>query len=231
MTTSTGLRIESSPAPASSTLAWTSVAPLVVIDDLLGRARARQVLDYAIAHQARFTRSRVSLRHDGVVDTSRRVSLVCDVLDDLMPALEPTLRRVIDAAIPALGLVNVEGYALESELAWSGNGGFFRRHTDTLRYRRSHRVMTLVYYVHRRPKVFSGGQLQIYGLGALGGVDPEHEAEARADREPCHEIEPQWDRAVLFPSWFPHEVRAVRSDSDDFGDGRFALTVWVHKTH
>ena len=43
------------------------------------------------------------------------------------------------------------------------------------------------------------------------------------------EIEPRFDRAVFFPSWFPHEVLPVHCGSGAFADGRFAISCWVRK--
>ena len=75
----------------------------------------------------------------------------------------------------------------------------------------------MVYYFHKEPKAFTGGQLRLYGLA--GADSPDYE-----------EIEPRLDRAVFFPSWFPHEVLPVRCSSDAFADGRFAMSCWVCKT-
>ncbi len=85
-----------------------------------------------------------------------------------MPLIEPAIRKAVDEAIPKLGLVNVDSYLLEPELAWCGDGGFFKMHADTLhRDRLAHqRVMTVVYYFYKEPKTFTGGQLRVYGLGA-----------------------------------------------------------------
>jgi Rps23 Pro-64 3,4-dihydroxylase Tpa1-like proline 4-hydroxylase len=196
----------------------TSAAPVVIADDFMGGAKAEWLLRYAIANESGFQASKVALRHEGILDESRRVSLVSDV-NAVMPSIEPVIRKAVDDAMPKLGLVNVDSYLLEPELAWSGDGGFFKMHVDTLRYRASHRVMTMVYYFHKQPKAFTGGQLRLYGLGA------------EADIDACQEIEPRSDRAVFFPSWFPHEVRPVRCDTGAFADGRFAITCWVHKTH
>ena len=135
-----------------------------------------------------------------------------------MPSIEPAIRAAVDDAIPRLGLVNVDAYSLEPELAWSGHGGFFRMHTDTLRHRATVRVMTMVYYFHKQPKGFAGGQLRLCGL------------DFRAQGAVCQEIEPRFDRAVFFPSWYPHEVRTVQCSTGAFEDGRFALTCWVNKT-
>ena len=76
--------------------------------------------------------------------------------------------------------------------------------------------MTMVYYFYRKPKAFTGGQLRLYGLGA-------HATNC------ISEIEPRFDRAVFFPSWFPHEVLPVHCNSGAFSDGRFAISCWVRK--
>jgi Rps23 Pro-64 3,4-dihydroxylase Tpa1-like proline 4-hydroxylase len=136
-----------------------------------------------------------------------------------MPLIEPTVRKAVDDAIPRLGLVNVDSYLLEPELTWSGDGAFFKMHADTLHRDRlaNQRVMTVVYYFHKEPKAFTGGQLCIYGL------------QADANSSPQHEIEPRSDRAVFFPAWFPHEVLPVQCSSAAFADGRFAITCWVRR--
>jgi SM-20-related protein len=192
--------------------------PVIVIDDFVGPEAADRLLRYAVEQQPAFTASTVALADASVVDTSRRASLVLHDLDPVLHLLEPAVRKAVDAAIPELGLVNVDAYVLETELARHGDGSFFRRHDDTVPRDRVflQRVLTLVYYLHREPKPFRDGQLRIYGLAG------------RSD-ECLAEIEPRSDRAVLFPSWFPHEVRPVRCDSEAFSDGRFAVNCWVRR--
>lgn len=192
--------------------------PVIVIDDFVGPEVVDQLLRYAVEQQPAFAVSTVALADVSMVDTSRRVSLVHHDLDPVLPLLEPAIRKAVDEAIPVLGLVNVDAYFLETELAWHGDGSFFRRHDDTVSRDRValQRVLTMVYYLHREPKPFRDGQLRIYGLAG------------RSD-ECLAEIEPCSDRAVFFPSWFPHEVRPVRCDSEAFEDGRFAVNCWVRR--
>jgi Rps23 Pro-64 3,4-dihydroxylase Tpa1-like proline 4-hydroxylase len=78
--------------------------------------------------------------------------------------------------------------------------------------------MTMIYYFHKEPKAFSGGQLRLYALGS------------HASSSAYEEVEPRLDRAVFFPSWFPHEVLPIQCDTDMFANGRFAISCWVHKT-
>jgi SM-20-related protein len=194
-------------------------APVIIVDDFLGGAGAEQLFQYAIAHEAGFRPSKVALGHLGIIDESRRVSKVNSDIDAAMPLIEPAIRKAVDEAIPKLGLVNVESYLLEPELTWCGDGGFFKMHVDTLYRDRlaNQRVMTVVYYFHKEPKAFAGGQLCLYGLGA------------DADSSIRQEIEPLCDRAVFFPAWFPHQVLPVHCSSAAFADGRFAISCWVRK--
>lgn len=193
--------------------------PVIVVDDFVGRAVAEQLVQYAIAHESGFRQSKVTLGHVSIVDESRRVSRVNSDIYPVMPLIEPAIRKAVDEAIPKLGLINVDSYFLEPELSWCGDGGFFRMHADSLSRDRLaiQRVMTMVYYFHKEPKAFTGGQLLLYALGA------------DANSSPQHEIEPQFDRAVFFPAWFPHEVLPVHSSSPAFSDGRFAITCWVRR--
>jgi hypothetical protein len=195
-------------------------APIIIVDDFVGRAVAEQLYQYAIAHEPGFQRSKVALGHVSIVDESRRVSKVNSDIDPVMPLIEPTIRKAVDEAIPKLGLVNVDSYFLEPELSWCGDGGFFKMHADSLSRDRLEiqRVMTMVYYFYKEPKAFTGGQLRLYALGA------------DANSSPQQEIEPRFDRAVFFPSWFPHEVLPVHCSSDAFADGRFAISCWVRRT-
>jgi SM-20-related protein len=195
-------------------------APVIIVDDFIGRALAEHLVQYAIAHESDFLPSKVAVGHGGVIDESRRVSKVSHDIGPVIPLIEPAIRKAVDESIPALGLVNIDSYLLEPELSWCGDGGFFKMHADTLyRDRLAHpRVMTVVYYFYKEPKAFTGGQLRLYGLGA------------DASDHPRQEVEPRFDRAVFFPSWFPHEVLPVHSRSDTFADGRFAITCWVRRT-
>src|SRR5256885_13958735 len=105
-----------------------SPAPVVIVDDFVGEAAAEQLLRYAIANEASFQQSRVALRNEGVIDESRRMSKVHRDIAAVMPLIEAAIRNAVDDAMPRLGLVNVDSYFLEPELAWSGDGSFFALH-------------------------------------------------------------------------------------------------------
>jgi len=105
------------------------------------------------------------------------------------------------------------------ELVAQGDGGFFAKHGDTYRSdprARGDRMISAVFYFHRAPKAFSGGQLRLHGLSASTG-------------EVARDIEPLQGRLVVFPSWWPHEVLRVSCESGAFEDSRFSLNCWIHR--
>ena len=79
---------------------------------------------------------------------------------------------------------------------------------------RSDRALTGVFYFHRQPKGFSGGELRLYAIGR-----------AEDDRRYV-DLTPGSDTLLLFPSWAPHEVRPVSCPSGAFLDSRFAINCW-----
>ena len=80
------------------------------------------------------------------------------------------------------------------------------------------RLLSAVYYFHREPKGFSGGQLRLHRFGSNG--------------EPGDyvDIEPERNSLVVFPSWTTHEVRTVHCPTGQFADYRFAVNCWLCAT-
>jgi Rps23 Pro-64 3,4-dihydroxylase Tpa1-like proline 4-hydroxylase len=134
-------------------------------------------------------------------------------LGDIRALLQARALAVLPSVLPALGMPPFTPREVQVELAAHGDGGFYGPHVDTTlgspappRPRR----FTLVYYLHRRPRAFSGGALRLLALnGAFLDVEPAH------------------DLAAAFPSWLPHEVRPVAVPGGDFADSRFSFNIWM----
>lgn len=180
----------------------------------LGDEMADALLAYAVHNQSRFKPSRVRAASGPVVDPAQRKSLR---LVDLGPFADLLRERALTAA-PELNRLFGGGVLtpqqVEIELVAHGDGAFFTRHKDTLMstgLEALPRRVTMVYYFHRRPKAFSGGQLRYYSLAG----------EAYFDIEPDHDV------MVSFPSWAPHSVERISCPSDDFADQRFAIDMWI----
>ena len=79
-------------------------APVMIVDDFVGRAGVEQLLQYAIAHESGFQPSKVALRHEGIIDESRRVSKVNSDVYPVMPLIDPVIRKAVDEAMPGWDL-------------------------------------------------------------------------------------------------------------------------------
>ena len=99
--------------------------------------------------------------------------------------------------------------------AWAchHSGGLHVRHRDageTAMAFWDNRRIAYVYYLHRRPRAFTGGDLVLHPPGA----DPVR-------------IRPAHNAFVAFPPETEHEVEPVRCDPDDWGAGRFSIVGFV----
>ena len=110
-------------------------------------------------------------------------------------------------------------YRVELQARTCQAGGFHTAHTDFHHRGSAPRLINYVYYLHRRPKSFSGGDLLLHdGLVA----------------SPFTRIEPLDNSIVLFPSrilhrHILHEVTLVECDPGDFGAARFSVDGALRK--
>lgn len=199
--------------------------PSNVIDDFLDPVTHGALLDYTLANASRFQPATVYRPAGMQVDTAARDNLK---LSDLGPLADPIRERML-AALPglaqSLGCSFPPGAMLELELTAYGDGAFYRAHTDTGLPGTSDpdrpaepdpRLLSAVYYFHRRPKAFEGGALRLYRWGECDQEDPAN----------YRDFEPADNRLVTFLSWSRHEVRRVRCPSRRFEDYRFAINCW-----
>jgi len=101
------------------------------------------------------------------------------------------------------------------------DGDFLTQHRDDGKDGRPNgRVLSFVYWLHRRPSPFSGGELRLCGWADRDG----HVVPA----PPAVDLEPRHDTLVVYPSSTMHEVFPVRGGSS-FADARFAVTGFVRR--
>ena len=89
------------------------------------------------------------------------------------------------------------------------------------------RLLSAVYYFHREPKRFTGGQLRLHR--STPDDDP---SDPEPIRNPADQIdiEPKRNSLLVFPSWASHEVLPVDCPSSRFEDHRFAVNIWLCAT-
>jgi len=181
----------------------------------LGPDMSSALLAYARSNESRFFISPV--RHYGEITTDFdiRISMM---LQDLGPFADPLRSRALAMAPDLCARFGAEVFVpthVELELIAHGDGAFFYPHRDTQTgptAPAARRRLTLVYYMFREPKRFSGGQLRLHS--AKGG--------SFLDIEPAH------DRLLAFPSMAPHSVERVSCPGVPFADWRFAVNIWLH---
>lgn len=96
---------------------------------------------------------------------------------------------------------------LELQVTAHGNNCYYKTHNDNGSPDTCKRVLSYVYYLHRQPKSFTGGELKIYDTKTIT-VEPDH------------------NKLVFFPSHLMHEVLPV-SCEENFIDYRFTVNGWI----
>ena len=143
------------------------------------------------------------------------------LLREMRPWFMSRLRAVLPDVAAQLGVPRCNDGRVEMALTATLAGGFYRVHRDDSNDPEnpdSTRAISYVYYCHREPKPFAGGELLLYDTcpatkrfvaGRFSRIDPIH------------------NTLVLFPSCYYHEILPVRG-VDRFEDARFTVNGWVH---
>ncbi|MEV5239727.1 2OG-Fe(II) oxygenase [Streptomyces cinnamoneus] len=193
-------------------------APVCRFENFLGAAAADALLDLAISRQADFARGTVMDPLTGELSYKGRESLV-------LPADVPDfLQRLADCLPQATALLGLEHPLSQATtvLTAHGSGGHFDIHTDAIKVTDVATALSAVYYLHRRPRPFTGGHLKLYDTLLRDGQP------GRA--ETYRVIEPDHDTIVFFPASTFHEVTTSTCPTGHFGDHRFTLTTWLSTT-
>lgn len=198
-------------------------APYVVIDDFLTPDENRKVLEYALENEAHFEGSGV-LTYDGATkdDATRRSRVLFAIHGSTWDSLfAQRIKLHLPHIAPALGLDAKRLVPKEIQLTASNDGDFFKAHIDSGDVNDDvvKRVLTFVYYLHKTPRPFSGGDLLIYS--GSPGTDP-----SRKDMATIA-VPPRNNSLVAFVSNTTHEVDVVRCPSGAFGDSRFTVNGWM----
>ena len=149
-----------------------------------------------------------------------RAAWVADrrVVRDIHPWFGPKLRSVSSHVLARLRMEALHRFRIEMHVTVHLGGGFYKRHRDDLEEENYLRTLSYVYYFHRQPRPFAGGDLLLYD------TDPETN---RATAHAFTRIEPRHNSLVVFPSDAYHEITPVECETHDFLDGRFTVNGWV----
>jgi SM-20-related protein len=193
-------------------------AQCVVLDEFLAPQELDELVSYALQHEAEFQTSElISPSGDpGVVDYNHRRSRV---LMDLGKQENVILERIKCVLPRVLDKLEIEEFPVtytEAQITASNDGDFFGTHCDDAQEMISSRRLTFVYFFHREPRRFEGGELRLHdshGSSRTGGYQV---------------IRPQQNQIVFFPCSVLHEITLIQCPSRAFADSRFTLNGWLH---
>jgi Rps23 Pro-64 3,4-dihydroxylase Tpa1-like proline 4-hydroxylase len=197
-------------------------AQCVVFEEFLAPAELEALTRYTLEHETEFQVSEVlspGLK-GGMVDHEHRRSRVLSEPGDEAKALVDRVKACLPRVLPKLGRTAFPLKRTEVQITASNHGDFFRWHCDNAQEEIASREITFVYFFHREPKRFHGGELRIYdSLPHNGTYVPTKNYRA---------IVPRQNQIVFFLSSLAHEITPVECPSEDFGDSRFTVNGWFH---
>jgi hypothetical protein len=205
---------------------------VIVLDEFLAPRELQALTQYALRSEPDFALGEVISpgvapgATESAVDFQSRRSRV---LMQLGPHYQVFSQR-LQACLPqVLERLQHDAFAItriEAQITASNHGDFFSRHFDDGEGELATRELTFVYFFHREPRKFSGGELRVYDSkldnGELGIGEPLSAGPARI-------VIPGQNQIVFFPSNLLHEISPVECPSGAFADSRFTVNGWLHR--
>ena len=198
-------------------------AQFVVLDEFLVPQELNELLQYTLEREADFAVSEVvSPGESGtVIDYRYRRSRVMMDLGRNHDVIASRIQACMPRVLQKLGRDIFPVSQVEAQLTASNHGDFFRQHSDNDQDPIASRELTFVYFFHREPKAFCGGELRIH--------DSRLENGEYASTGNYQTIVPEQNQIVFFLSSLVHEITPVDCPSGAFGDSRFTINGWLHR--
>jgi Rps23 Pro-64 3,4-dihydroxylase Tpa1-like proline 4-hydroxylase len=193
---------------------------VAVFDEFLASEEWRRLLDYTFSNAPEFRETNVLNNGEDRLDHEMRRSLVLFELDGFHDVFTQRLMAFYPQILTELDHEWFDVSQIEVQLTGTGDGEYFRAHTDDGSVGVSGRTITFVYFFYREPCPFTGGELRIYDTTENG-----HISATGAWRS----IYPAQNQVVFFPSYYLHEILPVSSPSGAFLDRRFTVNGWLHR--
>jgi Rps23 Pro-64 3,4-dihydroxylase Tpa1-like proline 4-hydroxylase len=191
----------------------------VVLDEFLAPHELEEMVEYALQHEAEFESSVVvSPNREGVLDYSHRRSRVLMDAGKHEAVILERIRGVLPAVLEQLGMEEFSITRAEAQMTASNDGDFFRPHCDDAQELVAARRITFVYFFHREPRAFTGGELRLHDTRG---------SDRHAGTGSYQTIVPRQNQIVFFPCSVLHEITPVECASKAFADSRFTLNGWL----
>ncbi|WP_329570252.1 2OG-Fe(II) oxygenase [Kitasatospora sp. NBC_01266] len=206
------------PTPVCTDAIWRLPVTVCRITQFLGDRTADALLERAVA--ATGDTLKPSMIRDRELVPDIRRSRSCQ--DFAAPELLAAIDEVLDAVEHTLG-VSCRHTEPDYSLNVHNDGDFYRPHQDTSAEFAPRRLLTFVYYLHRTPRPFDGGELRMFDAAL-----PLHtRTTGKWQERTWRDWEPEHDSIVFFRPTAWHEVRPVSCPSGQHADSRFAVNGWL----
>jgi len=196
-------------------------AQCVVLDEFLAPQELAELTQFTLNREAEFETSEVisPTEENGIVNYDHRRSRVLMGLGKHQDLILDRIKSVLPDVLEKLGMEKFAIRDVEAQITASNDGDFFHFHNDNGNAPVSSRQLTFVYFFHREPKQFEGGELRIHDARLHG--------DAYVSEGSYQTIMPQQNQIVFFPCELMHEITAVDCPSKAFADSRFTLNGWL----
>ena len=197
-------------------------AHCVILEEFLPPQELENLIQDTLRHESEFHLSEVVSPgvNGGGTDFEHRRSRVLLNIGRHGAALAASVKECLPRILPKLGHDTFPVSRVEAQITASNDGDFFRWHNDNAHEEVASREITFVYFFHREPKKFRGGELRIYDSRWQDGYVP---------TENYRNIVPRQNQLVAFPSCLAHEITLVDCPSRAFADSRFTVNGWFHR--
>jgi SM-20-related protein len=199
-------------------------AQCVVLDEFLAPQELEALARFTLEHEADFSASEVvspDADDGGVVNYEHRRSRVLMDLAQHQDVMLERIKTVLPQVLDQLGMEEFSIAGVEVQVTASNDGDFFHFHSDNGSDRVAARHLTFVYFFHREPRSFEGGELRIH--------DARWEGSTYVSQGSYQTIVPRQNQIVFFPCELLHEITPVNCASLQFADSRFTLNGWLRR--
>jgi Rps23 Pro-64 3,4-dihydroxylase Tpa1-like proline 4-hydroxylase len=191
-------------------------AQCVVLDEFLSPQELAELMRFTIEHEADFRASEVvSPTEGGVVNYEHRRSRVLMDLAQHQDVVLERIKTVLRPVLNQLGMKSFDIAGVEAQITASNDGDYFHFHSDNASEAVSSRHLTFVYFFHREPRQFEGGELRIH--------DAQLEDRTYVSEGTYQTITPRQNQIVFFPCELMHEITPVKCASQAYVNKRHSL--------
>ena len=198
-------------------------AKCVVFDEFLTPSELEELTQFTLEHEGEIQTSEVisPTAEGGVVNYEYRRSRVLMDAGKHQDVIVARIKSALPQILAKLGMENFATSGVEAQITASNDGDFFQFHSDNGSEPVASRHLTFVYFFHREPRQFEGGELRIH--------DARLEDGNYVSEGTYQTVVAQQNQIVFFPCELLHEITPVKCSSKLFADSRFTLNGWLRQ--